>query len=189
MLGDLSGARVLDLYAGTGALGIEALSRGAQFSVFVEERRAALDALKKNLSALGLEEVSSVIPLAVERASSALAPHAPFDLVLCDPPWSDLAAAVRALGELCPILGLGPGARVVIEHSETDEPDPDPKSGLRSATRRVWGDTAVSVFTVETSGNVLSNLFAQFAFPSTILASLSAVVRSLGCLILRSRRP
>lgn len=147
MLGELSGARVLDLYAGTGALGIEALSRGADFALFVESRRAALGALRANLSELGLEDSSCVLPVPVERARPLLSPHAPFDLVLCDPPWADLPDALEALALLMQDSDLKSGSRVVLEHSAAQEPVIDAKAGVTLVTRRAWGDTAVSVFT------------------------------------------
>lgn len=147
MLGDPSGARVLDLYAGTGALGIEALSRGAERAVFVESRRPALTVLKANLSSLGLLECSTVVGVPVERAAPMLLAHAPFDLVLCDPPWADLPRAASALSRVCSTVGLVSGARVVLEHNAADEPELDEKADLMLVTRRAWGDTAVSVFT------------------------------------------
>jgi hypothetical protein len=101
MLGDLTGKTVLDLYAGTGALGIEALSRGAAKAVFVEAARGASDVLRDNLSRLALTEPSAVIVgTRVERAGPKLVAHAPFDIVFCDPPWRMLPEAVRALKSL-----------------------------------------------------------------------------------------
>lgn len=147
MLGDLEGARVLDLYAGTGALGIEAMSRGATRAVFVESRRPALAALRSNLADLGLDTTCVVLPVPVERASALVAKEAPFDLVLCDPPWSDLPHAIRALVDLLPYIGLVSGFRLVLEHSSGDAAVLDESAGLSLSTRRAWGDTAVSVFT------------------------------------------
>jgi 16S rRNA (guanine966-N2)-methyltransferase len=155
MLGELAGAKVLDLYAGTGALGIEAMSRGAERCVFVESRRPALAALRSNLTSLALDDTCVVLPVPVERAHVPVAKEAPFDLVLCDPPWSDLPHALRALADLVPHLGLQSGFRLVLEHSAADDPVLDEKAGLALATRRVWGDTAVSVFTfMEDARNV-----------------------------------
>jgi 16S rRNA G966 N2-methylase RsmD len=82
---------------------------------------------------------------------SLVAAHAPFDLVLCDPPWADLPRAVRALARLCSTVGLVSGARVVLEHSAADEPELDENADLGLVTRRAWGDTAVSVFTFSAS--------------------------------------
>lgn len=95
----LADARVADLYAGSGALGIEALSRGAHHCTFVERDRAALETLRANLAALGLEERSTV----VHGDAAARAGQLDVDLVLADPPydapaslWSELLAAVAA---------------------------------------------------------------------------------------------
>src|SRR5262245_50544114 len=82
------GARVLDLYAGSGALGIEALSRGAAHGIFVEHARGALAALRRNLGELGLGSCSRVLSEDVERAVERLcAEGARFELVLLDPPY------------------------------------------------------------------------------------------------------
>src|SRR5882724_5521373 len=93
ILGDMSALSVLDLYAGSGALGIEAVSRGAGSVVFVESARPALACLRENLTKLGLESVASVLPLRVESALPRLRKYGPFGLVLCDPPWRDAETA------------------------------------------------------------------------------------------------
>src|SRR3954467_6793389 len=80
ILGDVSGLRVLDLYAGSGALGIEALSRGASAAVFVEFARPALASLRENLTKLGLDDVATTLPVRVESAAAKLGHHAPFEL-------------------------------------------------------------------------------------------------------------
>ena len=81
-------ARVLDLFAGTGALGIEALSRGAAAAVFVEDHPEALKGLRRNLETLGLLERSQVLPLPVAAALRKLSARgAPFGLVFLDPPY------------------------------------------------------------------------------------------------------
>ena len=87
-------ARVLDLFAGTGALGIEALSRGAAAAVFVEDHPEALKGLRRNLETLGLVERSQVLPLPVAAALRKLAARGePFDLVFLDPPYGGDVAA------------------------------------------------------------------------------------------------
>ena len=85
-LGAVTGARVLDLFAGTGALGVEAISRGAARAVFVESARPALAALRENLGALGLAESARVVPQLAERALGAVIAEGPFDLIFADPP-------------------------------------------------------------------------------------------------------
>jgi 16S rRNA (guanine966-N2)-methyltransferase len=143
ILGDLSGSRVLDLYAGSGALGIEALSRGAQSVVFVEHDRAAVACIRENLAAIGASERARVLPVRVSAAFSALGDE-PFELVFCDPPWDDLEAAVGALEKLAASRHVAGAARLVLEHSARDS-NPD-VSGLVAVDRRRWGDTAVSFF-------------------------------------------
>jgi 16S rRNA (guanine966-N2)-methyltransferase len=143
VLGDIRGSRVLDLYAGSGALGIEALSRGAERLVAVESERNAVACIRTNLSALGLDSRSLVIALPVRRARALLAQQAPFDLVLCDPPWSDLGSACEDLAQLVGASALAPGGRVVLEHSARDAPPEI--HGLVAFDHRQWGDTAAAL--------------------------------------------
>jgi 16S rRNA (guanine966-N2)-methyltransferase len=116
MLGDLHEARVLDLFAGTGALGIEALSRGAARAVFVERNGAALAALRANLQALELDEDVAEVRRgeALTALRSARAGAETYDLVLIDPPYR---RAGEMGGELSPALAplLSEQARVVVE--------------------------------------------------------------------------
>ena len=144
ILGPLDGVRVLELYAGTGALSIEALSRGAERAVLVEHDRNALACLRENLEALSLAPQAVVVPLRLPRALTAALEHGPFELVLCDPPWADLASASDVLARLPQAGGLAAGARLVLEHAERDDPPPLP--GLAVIDRRTWGDTAVTMF-------------------------------------------
>jgi 16S rRNA (guanine966-N2)-methyltransferase len=118
MLGDVSGLRVLDLFCGTGALGIEALSRGASEAVFVDKRpRAAI----RNLETLGLADLDSGFGWRVEKMDagdflfrSAVFGEPRFDLVLCDPPYRLAADFDVDLQSPLPVL-VNEGARVVIE--------------------------------------------------------------------------
>ena len=147
ILGDVSGVRVLDLYAGSGALGIEALSRGASAAVFVEAARPALTCLRENLTKLGLDDVATTLPLRVENATVQLGRHGPFELVLCDPPWRDVKAARAQLEALAKAGLFAAGARVVLEHAAKDpQPAPEATSGLLVCDERRWGDTAVTLF-------------------------------------------
>jgi 16S rRNA (guanine966-N2)-methyltransferase len=142
-LASVDGARVLDLYAGTGALGIEALSRGAASAVFVEDARPALAALRKNLVALALESAARVVAEPVARAVTRLASGgAPFDLVLADPPYDDADDALSALETLAP--AFAPGARIVLEHASRRPLRPTPV--LDHIRTRTYGDTAVAFF-------------------------------------------
>ena len=138
-------AQVLDLFAGTGALGIEALSRGAQRAVFVEDHPEALKALGRNLEALGLQERSRVLPLPVAAALRKLAALGErFDLVFLDPPYGGGAAGavVGALGESSLLL---PEVLVVAEYSRR-EALPESAGVLALQTLRRYGDTQVAVF-------------------------------------------
>lgn len=144
MLGDVSGAAVLDLYAGTGALGIEALSRGATRAVFVENARPALEALRRNVETLGLRASSVVLTTPVVRAVRGLSPRDPFDLVLVDPPYAQLAEAVQALELLVAQRLCSEEARIVLEHATRDAA-PELKGVKCQATRR-YGDTSLSFY-------------------------------------------
>ena len=136
-------ARVLDLYAGTGALAIEALSRGAAHATFVEHARAAVTALRANLRALDLGEKARVVVARAERAAELLAGET-FDLVFADPPYSDVAAAVQVLEALTLIGSAKPGATIVLEHAAKESPPTI--YGLERVDLRRYGDTSLSFF-------------------------------------------
>jgi 16S rRNA (guanine(966)-N(2))-methyltransferase RsmD len=98
----LDGARVLDLFAGTGALGIEALSRGASEAVFVERARGALRVLRRNLDELGLDERARVVEADLGRGLRTLAASlGTFDLVLADPPYDSRARGALLSAGCC----------------------------------------------------------------------------------------
>jgi 16S rRNA (guanine966-N2)-methyltransferase len=152
ILGDLTGSRVLDLYAGSGALGIEALSRGADSVVFVEHDRAALECIRENLAEIGISEKARVMPVTVSVALKRVGSEgpSPFDLVFCDPPWEFLDRAANELGRLASSDVLATEARIVLEH---DARDSDPSvPGLVAYDRRRWGDTAMSFFRASAEG-------------------------------------
>ena len=139
----LSGARVLDLFAGSGALGIEALSRGAGEAVFVDRNSAAARVVRRNLDACGF--VARVLPLAATRALVQLRGEgATFDGVFLDPPYAgeDAEESMRVLGE-----GdlLAPGAWAVVEHDAGRAPaERFGRLGLILTKR--YGNTHVSVY-------------------------------------------
>ncbi|HMJ13158.1 MAG TPA: 16S rRNA (guanine(966)-N(2))-methyltransferase RsmD [Polyangiaceae bacterium] len=149
ILGDVSSLRVLDLYAGSGALGIEALSRGAFRATFVEAHSAALVALRRNLAALDLHEQASVVPVRVERARQRVIGGAPYDLVFCDPPWSELDSALEHTFALLAPDVLARGARVVVEHPARRPLAEAPSGPLQMGLSRRWGDTQVTLFVLE----------------------------------------
>ena len=150
--GDLDGARVIDLYAGSGALAIEALSRGAQSAVAVEQAPAALRALRQNVATLGLAARLHVVAQRVERAAAVAARHAPFDLILVDPPYAEVGEPLAEI--LAPYLALAaPRARLVLEHAARDAP-PALAPFVLERTRR-YGDTAVSRYGAGGEGMVV----------------------------------
>jgi 16S rRNA (guanine966-N2)-methyltransferase len=150
MLGDLDGAVVLDLFAGTGALGIEALSRGAERAVFVERDAAALRVLRANLDALGLSGAQAEVQAgdALTALRTAREGGETYDLVFVDPPYSRAGALEGKLG---PVLGdlLAEGARVVVES--------DRRAPLRLPLvverERRYGDTVITIHTYATAGD------------------------------------
>jgi 16S rRNA (guanine966-N2)-methyltransferase len=138
MLADrVVGAVVLDLYAGSGSFGLEALSRGAAAVTFVEKGRRALEALRRNISAvdLGGTVVTSDVDEFLARSRGG------FDLVFIDPPW-DLASETLAtqLESLAPLLR--PGAEVILSRRHSD-PVPTPPKDWRVAADRRYGDTRI----------------------------------------------
>jgi len=143
LAGSVQATRVLDLFAGTGALGIEALSRGAASAVFVDQAKVALAALRGNLHALELEDRTRVCRWNILKNLNCLTSQQPgFDLVFMDPPYETHAVA-PALASLVACGALGPGARIVIEHSAR-EPLVQPMTGLILTDQRQFGKTLVS---------------------------------------------
>lgn len=144
--GVIEGARVLDLYAGTGALALEALSRGAASAVLVESARDALTALRANVAALGLEDRARVVAGDVAKAIRRLPDAGPFDLVFADPPWAmvDEGHSAVVLSSLARSAGIATDGRVVLEHSTRTAPfDVD---GLVRLETRKYGDTALTFY-------------------------------------------
>jgi 16S rRNA (guanine(966)-N(2))-methyltransferase RsmD len=142
MLGELDGLCVLDLFAGTGALGIEALSRGARRAVFIERDPAAMRVLRANLAALGLEgehaQVRRADALAALRRASA--DEETYDLVFIDPPYGQAREWGPDLAANLPPL-LGPAARIAVE---SDRRAPL-ELGLEIERERRYGDTLITI--------------------------------------------
>jgi 16S rRNA (guanine966-N2)-methyltransferase len=156
--GAIEGARVLDLYAGTGALALEALSRGAAHATLVESSRVALDAIRSNVAALGVEDrvrvvagdVRTVLARLSREAAMASRSDSAFDLVLADPPWAlvdsgEGLAVLDDLAELADSRVLSDSATVVLEHSSRTNARLDARSLSRLQTRR-YGDTALTFY-------------------------------------------
>lgn len=139
---DIEAARVIDLFAGTGALGIEALSRGARYCLLVEDDAQARALIRRNVESFGLTGVTRIW----RRDATDLGPAGnmqPFGLALLDPPYG------QGLGELALVSlsegdWLAPGAIAVLE--ERAGIAVDPPAGLTEIDRRTWGDTEVYFF-------------------------------------------
>ena len=141
ILGDrLAGARVLDLFAGTGALGIEAISQGAAHATFIDSEAACCQAIVQSLTRAGLAAQGRVLrgklPGALAQAGG------PFEIILLDPPYAATEAA-EILALLAPFLAGG--GVVVYEHTSRYNP-PERPSGLQLTDRRLYGDSAVAFY-------------------------------------------
>lgn len=143
ILGDsVRQTRVLDGFAGTGAIGIEALSRGAAHVTFVERDARAVKLIETNLSALRLDGAAYVIIRAAFTDAARRLEGQPFDLVILDPPYAESAAA-EALDATAPLLATG--GRLVIEHATRHAPPPAAASLTLRRTVRA-GDSALSFY-------------------------------------------
>lgn len=141
ILGDrVDGARVLDLYAGTGALGIEALSRGAAHATFIEGEQPCCQAILETLSRAGVAPQGKVLRGRVPKALDGL--EGVFDLILLDPPYDD-SNAPETLALLA--WRLSDDGWIVYEHASRYNP-PERPAGLAMVERRVYGDTAVAFY-------------------------------------------
>ena len=137
------GGAVLDLYAGSGAMALEALSRGCSRAVCVESDRQAAEVIRRNAAACGLADRVEVRREAVEGSLARL-PRAAFQLVFVDPPYAlGPGAALQALPPV-----LAPGARVVAEHDRR-RPPADRHGPLVLADRRAYGSTGISIYRLE----------------------------------------
>lgn len=139
----LEGQAVLDLYAGTGALALEALSRGAARAVLVDQDREAVALCRGNARSLGFEPQVEVLAQPVERAVKLLAQRGErFDLIFADPPY----AARQVESVLEQVVGLlAAEGTLVVEHDRR-EPAPEEQGGLRRVDQRRFGDTLVSLY-------------------------------------------
>jgi 16S rRNA (guanine966-N2)-methyltransferase len=137
----VDGADVLDLFAGVGTLGIEALSRGARSATFVEREKAALSYLERNLDALGAGDEARIVRGDV--FSRARVFGGPFDLVLADPPYGE-GLVSRFFDVLDERVKFSKAAILVMQHHSKEPADAG--VGLELFTRRVFGDTIISCF-------------------------------------------
>jgi 16S rRNA (guanine(966)-N(2))-methyltransferase RsmD len=140
----IPGRKVLDLFAGTGAMGIEALSRGAKGAVFVEGSPQSLTVLYKNLEACRLQEQAEVLSREVQAGIKILSERGEtFDLIFLDPPYGK-GLARKTLQALSGESILAPDALIVAEHSPAE--DLDAISFLERVDQRKYGSTLVSFF-------------------------------------------
>lgn len=143
----VSGAVFLDLFAGAGGIGLDALSRGAAQVVFVDGSRESLVVIKQNIEALDLADSAQVI--AAQAESFLKRPSGPYDIIFLDPPYKM---------ELAPLLGLiaqagmlKPEGIVVAEHFKK-RPSPERAGGLARYREAVYGDTVLAFYKAEARG-------------------------------------
>ncbi len=138
---DFEGARVLDLFAGSGALGLEALSRGARYSLFIEDDAGARGAIRRNVEAMGLTGITKIW----RRDATKLGPAgnlAPFGLIFCDPPYGK-GLGERALASAVEGKWIAPQAIAVLEERAGLTPAwPAP---FEEIDRRRYGDTEIAI--------------------------------------------
>ncbi|HEU4448792.1 MAG TPA: 16S rRNA (guanine(966)-N(2))-methyltransferase RsmD [Gaiellaceae bacterium] len=141
LVGPVDGADVLDLYAGSGAMGLEALSRGAARVTFVESSRAAAETILRNLDKLRLEGAVVLRDDAARKLAADVAGGRRYDLVLVDPPYRMLARILPTLASSLPAV-LAPGGLVVVESDAREEPE----LPLPLRTSRRYGAARVTLF-------------------------------------------
>lgn len=142
--GIIEGRRVLDLFAGTGAMGIEALSRGALAAVFIENHPSSLDALRRNLAACRLEGVSEVLAKEAEEGLRFLEGRGGvFEFIFLDPPYGK-GLARKTVGKLAESALLKPETLIVAEHSPVEEVEEI--FPLELVDFRKYGSTRISFF-------------------------------------------
>jgi 16S rRNA (guanine966-N2)-methyltransferase len=147
ILGEMAmSSRVADLFAGSGALGLEALSRGAEWCLFADNHREAARVINDNLEALGLINRGMVITADVTRPHPLLLNRAPFELILADPPYE--RGMVARLRDFCLEQGLlSSQGMLALEHSPRERPGPAP--GWRVVDNRAYGRTEISLLALE----------------------------------------
>ncbi len=141
---DLAGARVMDLFAGTGAMGLEALSRGARFCQFVDDAGEARGVIRKNADTLGVVGLCKIWRRDATQLGDC-APQTPYDIVFCDPPYGRQCgeASLRAL-----VDGGWLAAQAVVVLEEGADATVEPVPGLSCFDQRQYGETQALFFKV-----------------------------------------
>ncbi len=139
--GVLAGSRVLDLYAGSGALGLEALSRGAEAATFVESDRRVVSVIRANVTAMGWDGTARVVPGQVDGVLAG-PPDAAYGLVLLDPPYAVAEDALAAVLARLADAWLADDAVVVVERASRS-PEPSWPESLAAEAPRRYGDTTL----------------------------------------------
>ena len=137
----ITGARVLDLFAGTGALGLEAMSRGAEYALFVEETAEARALIRVNVETLALTGATKIFRRDAAKLGD-MGPMQPFDLVFCDPPYGQ-GLAEKSLVSARDGKWLAPSALVVVE--EAVKAEFKTPGGFDELERRAYDDTAIII--------------------------------------------
>lgn len=141
-LGTLARRSVLDLFAGSGAVGLEALSRGASHAVLVERDRRTATLIRQNARSLGLRDASVVLADAASYVRTTR-PDGPYDVLFCDPPYAYPTSRLETLlGELASSSWMARGSMVVVERSVRDAELGWP-SRVEAGQRKVYGETAL----------------------------------------------
>jgi 16S rRNA (guanine966-N2)-methyltransferase len=148
----IPGARVVDAFAGTGAIGLEAISRGASFVAFIEQDRRAQALIARNLAACGVAGGYAMIPASVAHGVTTLRAtpaFEPFDVILLDPPYdsqSGTTAAAEPIETLMQLSALlAPGGIMVLEHAKR-RPAPEAAGPLALTRRLIAGDSALAYY-------------------------------------------
>jgi 16S rRNA (guanine(966)-N(2))-methyltransferase RsmD len=145
LLANFEGCRVLDLFAGTGNLGIEALSRGAELAIFIDKNSASAALVKENLELTGLSERGQILQREAMVALKLLEKSAaPFSLVFLDPPYRE-GLSVKAL-EVLSMSSLIDEESIIVAETDPKEEIAPLFSRLKMFDRRIYGDTALSFF-------------------------------------------
>jgi 16S rRNA (guanine966-N2)-methyltransferase len=146
-LGEFEGMRVLDIFAGTGNLGIEALSRGAGYAVFIDSHQESVETIHKNLETTQFTECAKVVHQDAAGALKWLSRgEAPFHLVFLDPPYHE-GHTSRILELLADSPLVDAGTTVIAEFSSKED-IPRSFGRLRETERRIYGDSALSFLTI-----------------------------------------